>query len=76
MSNDPSRRWPPRIVSREEWSKARIALLAREKELTAMKDSLAVERRSLPWVRIEKDYVFDAPTGRVTQTHKIGRAHV
>src|ERR1700720_575579 len=57
---------PPRIVSREEWREARIALLAREKELTAMKDSLAAERRSLPWVRIEQDYVFDAPTGPKT----------
>jgi predicted dithiol-disulfide oxidoreductase (DUF899 family) len=66
MSSDPSRRRPPRIVSREEWREARIALLAREKELTAMKDSLAAERRSLPWVRIEKDYVFDAPTGPKT----------
>ena len=41
MSSDLSRRRPPRIVSREEWREARIALLAREKELTAMKDSLA-----------------------------------
>jgi len=41
MSNDPSQRRPPRIASREEWRASRIALLAREKELTAMKDSLA-----------------------------------
>ena len=44
MSNEPSRRGP-RVVSREEWRAARIALLAREKELTAMKDTLAAERR-------------------------------
>jgi predicted dithiol-disulfide oxidoreductase (DUF899 family) len=55
-----------RIASREEWRTARIALLEKEKALTAMKDALAAERRALPWVRIEKDYVFDGPTGRVT----------
>ncbi len=49
----------PRIVSREEWLAARLELLAREKELTAMKDRLAAERRRLPWVRVEQDYVFD-----------------
>jgi predicted dithiol-disulfide oxidoreductase (DUF899 family) len=56
----------PRIVSREEWLAARIELLAKEKELTAMKDRLATERRRLPWVRVEKDYVFDGPAGAVT----------
>ena len=66
MSADPSPRQAPRIVSKEEWRAARIALLAREKELTAMKDALAAARRALPWVRIEKDYVFDGPNGPVT----------
>jgi len=56
----------PRIVSREEWLAARLELLAREKELTAMKDRLAAERRRLPWVRVEKNYVFDGPAGAVT----------
>ena len=42
------------------------SLLAKEKELTAMKDRLSAERRALPWVRVEKDYVFDSPTGAVT----------
>jgi len=66
MSADPSPRQAPRIVSKEEWRAARIALLEREKELTAMKDALAAARRALPWVRIEKDYVFDGPNGPVT----------
>jgi predicted dithiol-disulfide oxidoreductase (DUF899 family) len=66
MSADPSPRQTPRIVSKEEWRAARIALLAREKELTAMKDALAAARRALPWVRVEKDYVFDGPNGPVT----------
>jgi predicted dithiol-disulfide oxidoreductase (DUF899 family) len=57
---------PVRIASREDWRTARIALLEKEKALTAMKDALAAERRALPWVRVEKDYLFDGPTGRVT----------
>jgi len=55
-----------RIVSREEWLEARTALLAKEKELTHLRDRLAAERRELPWVRVEKQYVFDAPRGQVT----------
>jgi predicted dithiol-disulfide oxidoreductase (DUF899 family) len=54
------------IVSREEWLKARIALLAKEKAFTRSRDRLSVEQRALPWVRIEKDYVFDSPSGKLT----------
>jgi predicted dithiol-disulfide oxidoreductase (DUF899 family) len=57
---------PNRIVSRREWNTARIALLAKEKELTRFRDRLAVERHALPWVRIDKEYVFDAPEGKVS----------
>jgi predicted dithiol-disulfide oxidoreductase (DUF899 family) len=57
---------PVRMASREQWRAARIALLEKEKALTAMKDAVAAERRSLPWVRIEKNYVFDGPTGPLT----------
>lgn len=64
MSTD-HRSGPVRIASREEWRAARIALLEKEKALTAMKDALAAERRALPWVRIGKDYVFDGPGGPV-----------
>jgi predicted dithiol-disulfide oxidoreductase (DUF899 family) len=54
MAIDESRRHrPPRIVSQAEWRTARIALLTKEKELTAMKDALAAQRRALPWVRVE-----------------------
>jgi predicted dithiol-disulfide oxidoreductase (DUF899 family) len=56
----------PRIVSREEWLEARKALMAKEKELTRFSDHLAAERRDLPWVKIKKQYVFDAPQGEVT----------
>lgn len=55
-----------RIVSRSEWLVARKAHLAREKELTRLRDRLSAERRELPWVKIEKQYVFDAPEGKVT----------
>jgi predicted dithiol-disulfide oxidoreductase (DUF899 family) len=54
------------VVSRDQWVAQRKALLAREKELTHLRDQIARERRALPWVRIEKNYVFDAPEGRRT----------
>jgi predicted dithiol-disulfide oxidoreductase (DUF899 family) len=53
----------PRVVSRDQWVAERKALLAREKELTRLRDGIARERRALPWVRIDKDYVFEAPQG-------------
>ncbi len=57
---------PHRVVSREEWLKARVALLVKEKELTRRRDALTDERLELPWLKIEKRYVFDAPQGEVT----------
>ena len=51
------------VVSRDRWIAERKALMAREKELTRLRDQIAEERRSLPWVRLEKDYVFDTPDG-------------
>lgn len=53
----------PRIVSREEWQRERDALLVKEKEETRRRDALAAERRRLPMVLVEKDYVFDGPDG-------------
>lgn len=55
---------PHTVVSREDWLKARIALLEREKEMTRLRDQLAEERRALPWVKVEKPYVFDTPRGK------------
>jgi predicted dithiol-disulfide oxidoreductase (DUF899 family) len=57
---------PPRIVSREEWLVARREHLAREKEFTRRRDELSRERRALPWVRVDKEYVFDGPNGKET----------
>jgi predicted dithiol-disulfide oxidoreductase (DUF899 family) len=54
------------VVSPQEWLAARVELLKREKELTRLRDSIAAQRRALPWVKIEKEYVFDAPEGPVT----------
>ena len=54
------------IVSRTDWLVARKDLLKREKELTRLRDQLSSERRALPWVKIDKEYVFDAPEGKVT----------
>jgi len=54
------------VVSREEWLEARRALLAREKEMTRLRDKLNAERLALPWVKVEKNYVFDTPEGKKT----------
>src|SRR6187402_2959477 len=54
------------VVSRDQWLAQRQALLAREREFTHRRDQLAAERRALPWVRVDKNYVFDTPEGRRT----------
>jgi predicted dithiol-disulfide oxidoreductase (DUF899 family) len=56
----------PRIASRDEWLVARKALLAKEKELTRQRDALNAERRILPMVEIDKDYVFEGPDGKAS----------
>jgi predicted dithiol-disulfide oxidoreductase (DUF899 family) len=55
---------PHHVVGREEWLAARRALLAREKEFTRLRDELSVARRALPWVRVERSYVFDGANGK------------
>jgi predicted dithiol-disulfide oxidoreductase (DUF899 family) len=54
------------IVSREEWEGARAKLLEKEKAATKARDALAAERRRLPRVRIEKQYEFEGPNGKVS----------
>jgi predicted dithiol-disulfide oxidoreductase (DUF899 family) len=55
----------PRIVSESEWRGSYEALFAQEKELTHQRDALAAQRRRLPMTRVEKDYVFEGPGGKV-----------
>lgn len=55
-----------RIVSHDEWIAASQALLKKEKEFTRLREQMAEERRKLPWVKVEKDYVFAEPEGKVT----------
>src|SRR6266704_1694064 len=57
---------PPKIVSRKEWEAARQQLLVKEKELTRARDSLAAERRRMPWMAVEKPYEFEGPNGKAS----------
>jgi predicted dithiol-disulfide oxidoreductase (DUF899 family) len=63
---------PHKIVSHDEWLAARKELLAKEKALTRARDQLAAERRELPWVKVNKTYVFDTPAGKKTLADLFG----
>jgi len=52
------------IVSREEWLKSRLELLKKEKEHSKARDELTRARQDMPWVKVEKDYVFEGPSGK------------
>jgi predicted dithiol-disulfide oxidoreductase (DUF899 family) len=65
--NDKERNMEPhKIVSRGEWLAARKAHLAEEKAFTKARDALSRKRRELPWVKVDKRYVFDGPNGKET----------
>jgi len=55
-----------KVVSQKEWLAARKALLVKEKKFTHLREQLAQQRRQLPWVRVEKEYVFEGSKGRET----------
>ena len=55
-----------RVVSHEQWIEARKQHLAREKEFTRLRDQLSQARRDLPWEKVDKAYVFEAPEGKVS----------
>ena len=55
-----------KVVSRDEWLAARKQHLKKEKEFTRLRDKLSAERRELPWVKVEKNYVFDGPGRKET----------
>ncbi len=54
------------VVTQEEWLVARKALLAKEKEAIRLRDKINTERVALPWVKVEKPYLFDTPNGKKT----------
>ncbi|HEX5296866.1 MAG TPA: DUF899 domain-containing protein [Streptosporangiaceae bacterium] len=62
----------PDVVSREQWLEARRRLLAQEKEMTRRHDELNASRRRLPMVRVDAEYVFDGPGGKVTLAQLFG----
>ncbi len=55
-----------KVVSEDDWLKARKKLLAKEKKFLRTQDAMNAERRSLPWVKVTKPYVFEGPDGDVT----------
>jgi predicted dithiol-disulfide oxidoreductase (DUF899 family) len=54
------------VVSPQEWEAAREQLLVKEKAMTRARDALAAERRRMPWLAVEKSYVFDGPEGKAS----------
>src|SRR5215469_5059428 len=62
----------PDVVSREQWLEARRQFLAREKEYTRSRDALNADRRRLPMVAVDQEYVFEGPDGQVTLADLFG----
>jgi predicted dithiol-disulfide oxidoreductase (DUF899 family) len=65
VRNDKKSKQHP-VVTNKAWLKARRALLAKEKAFTRLRDKLSRQRRELPWERLEKNYIFDGPAGKVS----------
>ncbi len=66
MSTATTEKLNTKVVSPAEWLTARKALLKKEKEFTRLRDELSRERRELPWEKVEKSYMFEGPTGKVS----------
>jgi len=62
-----------KVVSQSEWTKARLALLEEEKRMMKQQDALAAKKRALPWVKVEKKYVFETRDGKKTLAELFGR---
>lgn len=62
-----------KVVSRTEWIEARKNLLAEEKEFTRQRDALSEQRRKLPWVKVDKEYIFDTQGGKKSLAELFGR---
>ncbi len=54
------------VVSKEDWERACLDFLTKEKELTRLNDELGRQRRELPWTQVQTDYIFDGPQGEAT----------
>ncbi len=72
MSTATSRRKDPKVVPPAAWLAARKELLIKEKEFTRLRDELSRQRQELPWERVEKEYLFDAPDGKETLADLFG----
>jgi predicted dithiol-disulfide oxidoreductase (DUF899 family) len=66
LAESKNRKHEPKVVSQTEWIAARKALLKKEKAATRRRDELSAERRQLPWVKVDKNYVFDSHVGKMT----------
>src|SRR5260221_9599236 len=62
----------PKVVAPAEWAAARKELLKKEKEFSQLRDQLSLQRRELPWEKVEKTYVFDGPKGKETLADLFG----
>jgi predicted dithiol-disulfide oxidoreductase (DUF899 family) len=60
------------VVSSGEWLAARKELLRKEKEFTRQRDQISQMRREMPWVKVEKNYVFEGPAGKETLADLFG----
>jgi predicted dithiol-disulfide oxidoreductase (DUF899 family) len=72
MATATSRMEQPKVVTQAEWLAARKELLTKEKQFTKLRDDLSRQRRELPWEKVEKNYVFDGPNGKVTLSGLFG----
>ena len=63
----------PAVVSQQAWEAAHKQLLVKEKAHTRARDALAAERRRMPWVAVEKNYVFEGPEGRPAPVDRLSR---
>jgi len=64
-----------KVVGTTAWTRARKQLLAKEKKFSRLRDQLNKQRRALPWVKIEKEYVFHGPNGNETLADLFGKSH-
>ena len=60
------------VVTHDEWIEARKELLAKEKELSKLRDEMTRLRQDLPWEKVDKDYAFAGPDGKVTLSELFG----